>query len=155
MNANGSDGYKLTSLAVWKLAKDANLVEASTPNQPVLRDQYAVEEIAYYSHFGSNSSPLHFISNSPRPPSHFTSNRYHSHYFSNNDLYMEPRAPRRDKKVVVDSNSVFPPFHGGGFLPENLTTASLQRADAELSSEDRLLQKNQKPRHNITFRTQV
>jgi hypothetical protein len=61
-DANGSDGYKLTSLAVWKLAKDANLVEASTPNQLVTRDQYAVEEITY-SHFRNNGFHHHFISN--------------------------------------------------------------------------------------------
>jgi hypothetical protein len=66
---------------------------------------------------------------------------------------MSIRAPRRDKIVVVDSSSVFPPFHGGGFLPGNRTTASLQRADADLLSEDRLLQENQKPLHNV--RTQV
>jgi len=129
-DANGTNGYKLTSLAVWRLAKDANQVEASTPNQLVTRDQYAVEEITH-SHFH------HFINNG----------------VDCSDLFMDPRAPRRDKKVVVDSSSVFPRFHGGGFQPGHRTTASLQRADADLLSEDRLLQENQKPRHNV--RTQV
>ncbi|KAE9381185.1 hypothetical protein N431DRAFT_457795 [Stipitochalara longipes BDJ] len=128
---NESDGYKLTTLAVWKLAKDAELLETSTANEPVSRDQYATDEIYYYSGFESHRDVPHFLCNG----SHLTRPRYNSHWRSNaKDLYSH--------------------FYSGGSQLESFSAAPWS-VDMGSFSEGSLLRENQKPRRHVAFRTKV
>jgi hypothetical protein len=122
------EGYQLTSLAVWRLARDADLLEFAIDQPAGSREE--------------DELPYHF--NNVKIGRQRRIARILVEY------------ARTEKEALHYGRLAEPELHfafyGTRFRDETLTIAFLQRLDAELQQETRISNKSPPPRQHVAFR---